>query len=264
MPIRLVAIDLDGTLLDREYRISPANRAAIDACRQAGAHVLIATGRMFASVERYTRELGFDDWQITANGAVLAHPRSGELQVRRHMTPHELRTVVTVLARHTAPYLVFSPSRIATEHDNPLANSLSHYGEPPSLLHSRDELMALPDVVKVLTFAPAGAADATLGDALRATVDVIRTGADFLEFLPHGVGKGAALADLMQRYGVPGDEVLAIGDNENDLSMFAVAGMSVAMANAAAHIRTSARAVTASVDHDGVALALRRYVLGEA
>jgi hydroxymethylpyrimidine pyrophosphatase-like HAD family hydrolase len=90
----------------------------------------------------------------------------------------------------------------------------------------------------------------------------MRTGPRFFEFLPPGINKGSALAELMARYAVPREQVLAIGDGENDISMFAVAGMSVAMAGAPPAVQARAIAQTAHCSDDGVALALRRYVLG--
>lgn len=89
----------------------------------------------------------------------------------------------------------------------------------------------------------------------------IRSGAAFFEFVPPGVSKGEALSELMARYGVGRDEVLAIGDGENDLSMFAVAGMSVVMADAPAAVRAQARALTGTCAEGGVARALEKLVL---
>lgn len=263
MRFRLIALDLDGTLLNHEHRISPANRAAIDRCRARGAHVLIATGRMFASVHPYARELGLRGLQITLNGAVLADPVTERLITRDQLSAEQLGAVVAALVERRCPYAIFGPETIYAEHGTPHLHVLEAYGEPPAVALARADLLKLPRPIKVLTFASPGAFDAEMSDALGQMVEVIRTGGQFLEFLPPGVGKGAALTELMQRYAIARDEVLAIGDSENDLSMFAAAGMSVAMGSAPERIRAAADAVTLDTANDGVAVALRRYALGE-
>jgi hydroxymethylpyrimidine pyrophosphatase-like HAD family hydrolase len=100
--------------------------------------------------------------------------------------------------------------------------------------------------------------------AMRGRLDVVRTGPQVLELMAPRVTKGAALARLMAEAVVWRGEVLAIGDNFNDRSMFEMAALSVAMANAPRVVRESAGAVTADCADDGVAAALRRYVLNGA
>ncbi|HMO59465.1 MAG TPA: Cof-type HAD-IIB family hydrolase [Roseiflexaceae bacterium] len=263
MRFRLIAIDLDGTLLDHQHRISPANRAAVDACRAGGAHVLIATGRMYASVRPYAHELGLRGLQITLNGAVLADPVTDRLLTRDRLGRRELDTVVATLVARNCPYAVFGPATIYAEPGMTHIEVLEGYGEPKATRLPRSELLTLSEPVKVLTFAAPGPLDAEMATLLHGVVDVIRTGDQFLEFLPRGVGKGSALVELMHRYGIARDEVLVIGDSENDLSMFAVAGMSIAMGSASEAIKARADAVTLDTAHDGVAVALQQYALSQ-
>ncbi|NTV63338.1 MAG: HAD-IIB family hydrolase, partial [Oscillochloris sp.] len=159
-------------------------------------------------------------------------------------------------------YTVFGSDAIYALPEMPYAPILAGYGEPPLIPLSRADLLCLPNPIKVLTFLPAGPRDAQLAALMGTQVEAMRTAPQFFEFLSPGINKGSALIELMKRYRVPREQVLVIGDGENDISMFGVAGMSVAMAGAPAAVQAHATALTAHCDEDGVALALRRYVLG--
>ncbi|MBX0328654.1 Cof-type HAD-IIB family hydrolase [Oscillochloris sp. ZM17-4] len=261
MPFRLIAIDLDGTLLDPQHRISPANAAAVAAAVAGGARVLIATGRMFASARPYARALGLRGPQITLNGAILADPDGDRLHIRARLSPEQLAAAVDLMDAREMPYVVFGPNVIYALPGMPHVQILEDYGEPPAVRLAREALLRVPDPNKVLTFLGPGPLDAELIALMGDRFEVMRTSPHFFEFLPPGINKGSALAELMARYEVPREEVLAIGDGENDISMFGVAGMSVAMEGAPAAVKAHADALTAHCADDGVALALQRYVL---
>jgi Cof subfamily protein (haloacid dehalogenase superfamily) len=262
MTYRLIAIDLDGTLLNPQHQLTEANRTTIMACLEQGARVVLATGRLFASARYYAHELGLRGPQITLNGAVIADAETDRLIVRTRLGAEQLAAVIDTLADHQIPYTIFGPDAIYAEPGTPHLQVLDGYGEPPTQIRKHAELLRLGDPIKVLTFLEPSPLDAELADRLKDKVDIVRTGERFLEFLPIGVSKGDALTALMSREGIAAEEVLAIGDGENDLSMFAVAGMSVAMASAPPLVRAGARDVTADCSADGVALALRKHVLG--
>jgi hydroxymethylpyrimidine pyrophosphatase-like HAD family hydrolase len=261
MPFRLIALDLDGTLIDTGHGFGPGAAEAIAACEARGARVVLATGRSFTSAAPYARDLRLRDTQITLNGAVVAEPATGELTARARLSREQVAAVVDELARRDIPYSLFGRDRVYAERGTPGVPLLDRFGEPPPVWLSRDEIVAHPEPIKLLVSLRRGPLDAELAAALGGTVDVVRSGELFFEFMPRGVSKGDALAELMRRHGVPPAETLAIGDGENDLSMFAVAGHSVAMGQANAAVRAAATEVTATCAEGGVALALRRLVL---
>lgn len=261
MSYRLIAIDLDGTLLDPGHRLSPGSAAAIAACVARGARVVLATGRSFTSAAPYIRELALQPPHITLNGAVLAEPAAGQFTVRATLSPTQLDAVLALLAERNIAHTIFGAAGIYAVPGTPHLEILEDYGEPPAVLCAREELHSVPAPMKVLSFLAPGPLDQELAAAVGDRVATIRSGERFFEFLPPEVSKGAALTELMARYGITRDEVLAIGDGENDLSMFAVAGMSVAMADAPAAVRAQARALTSSCAEGGVALALHQLVL---
>jgi len=257
---RLIALDLDGTLLDPQHRISPVNAAAVAACMAGGARVLIATGRTFASARPYIAELRLVGPQITLNGAVFADLDGGRM-IRRRLTANLLADVTAMLEDRHFPYTVFGPGTIYAPVGMDNTDILEHYGEPPAVKLTRAEMLGVTDAIKVLTFLAPGPLDDELSELMGDRFEVTRTGSQFFEFLPPGVNKGSALAELMTRYEVSREDVLVIGDGENDISMFGVAGLSVAMGDAPDVVKAHATDVTAPCTADGVALALRRHVL---
>jgi Cof subfamily protein (haloacid dehalogenase superfamily) len=263
MPYRLIAVDLDGTILEPDHSLSRSAAEAIAACRELGARVLVATGRSYASAAPYVAELGLLGPQITLNGAVIADVESGELEAGARLTTAQVALVIAELSARRIPHVVFGRDRIYAERGTPGVPILEEYGEPPPIWLAREELLHHPEPIKILISSRPGPLDTELNAALGGHVEVIRTSQLFFEFLPMGVGKGTALEVLMARFGVPRDEVLAIGDGENDLSMFAAAGRSVAMGQAPLGVRAAASEITASLAEGGAALALRRLVLGE-
>jgi Cof subfamily protein (haloacid dehalogenase superfamily) len=261
MPYRLIAIDLDGTLIDAVHRPGPGSAAAIAACEACGARVVLATGRSFVSAAPYARILGLRPPHITLNGLILADLDAGRFTVRATLTPEQLALALDLLNTRDIAHIVYGAAGIYAVPGTPHLDLLAPYGEAPAVFCTPAELHDVPAPLKVLAFLDAGALEQELAAAAGERVATIRSGAAFFEFVPPGVSKGEALSELMARYGVTRDEVLAIGDGENDLSMFAVAGMSVAMADAPAAVRARARALTSTCAEGGVAEALRRFVL---
>ena len=262
MTYKLIVLDLDGTLLRPDHSVSPANAAAVRACMAQGAQVVLASGRSLGAILATAHNLTLDSPIIALNGTLIGDRQRGVLRTRGQLSDPQLQLVSTVLLDRAVPFVVFGTQQIYALADMPQRDDLVVYGEPlativPSLTHAY-----ISDPLKVLAFLPPGPLDTELRAALEPSVAQVRTGRSFLEWMPHTATKGDALLELMAELRIAREEVLAIGDGHNDLSMFAVAGLSVAMGDAVPEVREHADMVTASCEEDGVALALQRYVLG--
>lgn len=261
--IRLVALDLDGTLLGPEHRVSAVNAAAVADCVAAGISVVLASGRSFSSMQPFARHLGLGEL-ICLNGAALGDAASNLVRPRTLLSWEQVALVSDVLRGRGVPFCLFGLRRIVSLPGWATRDTLVPYGEPPI-----DHVPALaaehmPDPVKLLAFCEPGPLDDELRAATAGAVDQVRTHRQFLEWVAPGVSKGAALAELMAGLGLARDEVLSIGDSQNDVSLFEQSGVSVAMGNAPAEVAAAARFRTASNAEDGVALALRRFALSDA
>ncbi len=259
--IQLVALDLDGTLLDSTEAISPANRGAIKRAQALGVHIVLITGRGADAPLVFGRELGLTDPIICAHGALTKDCPSG--RERRHLAvPREYATPLIEFAQEhrldTAVYTGERFHRIA--------------GAPRYM----DDMQG-PLWVDVPDLTPLAERDSTFIRFFgKAAVDAIsarfndlpvhfkfETWGDFeeLAITSEEATKERALTELCSDLHVDKTRVMAIGDSRNDVPMLQWAGVGVAMANALPEVIEAAPFVTASNDDDGVARAIERFVL---
>lgn len=264
MSIKLIAVDLDDTLLDHSRAISPRARASIAAAVAQGVTVTVATGRMFCSALPYAQQLGLDVPLITYNGALIKCGLSGE--TLRHL-PLDMATARALLAMFRARgwyvqvYLddvLYVRERddnaryyemIAGVEAAPVGDRLWSPAGPPTKLLAMGEPEDIPAIEAAVL--------AVGGDRVYTAASKPR----YLEMTDPAANKGAALAFLAGRLGIDRAAVMAIGDSSNDLDMIQYAGFGVAMGNAAPKVKAAAKAVTAANDADGVAAAIEKYVL---
>jgi len=263
---RMLAIDLDDTLLNSQFKISPRNKEYIRRAREAGVHVTLATGRMYCSALPYARELDINLPLITYQGALVKEAGSGETLIHRPVPLELARQVirqVKPLGYHINVYVddnlyveKITPEaemyqRISGITARPVGDLLTFLKEPPT---------------KVLIVGGVQELDA-LGQEMRRqfgrTLHITKSKPHFLEFSHPEATKGHALDTLARRWGLTPDQVIAIGDAPNDLEMIAYAGLGVVMDNARTEIKEKADYVTRSNDEDGVAEVIGKFILGD-
>lgn len=259
--IRLIALDLDGTLLDPAGRITEGTKAAIAQARASGVRVVLNTGRAIQEAVLFAEEAGCDDLTSCLGGAALVHAGTGEV-LRRHDIPEPSgRRVLELCLKREIELMVFAGNEIildpysadslrrnyhypafhnaAIVTEEPLAYMAGH-GLPLTKVHGDwapgryplKELAALPGV------------------ALTASND-----RDF-ELVAAGVDKGRMLALLAALYGVPLQDCAAVGDSDNDLAMLRAVGTPIAMGNASRAVKAAAVRVVPSNGEDGAARAI--------
>lgn len=260
---RLVAIDLDDTLLDDNLEISPANRASIQRAREAGVVVTIATGRMYQSALPFARELGLDIPLITYQGALIKNALTGETILHRPVPASLARRVLNAARAkglHTNFYI----------NDQLLMENLSSAGQNYARL-ARVEPQLVPDLSQVLEADPTKVLligdEAELDKLLpelketfQQELHITKSKPNFLEFIHPKATKGNAIVELARHFGVDLSQVIAIGDSYNDVEMLQVAGCAVVMGNAREEIKQWAHYVTTSNNDNGVAKALEELL----
>jgi Cof subfamily protein (haloacid dehalogenase superfamily) len=259
-PIRLVALDLDGTTLNRQHQLNPATIEAVQAVTARGVRVVLASGRLLHSILPVARQLGLDGLHFALNGGV-SFDLDGVVRHQHTLTVDQLAYAHEVLADEGLDAMVFGATGLWTPRVSEDVEFILSFGEPAPRLYTLDALDRIEAPVKVLTVLDAGPRDAELEARVHPRLHAVRTGPKFYELMAPGVSKGAALAEYLAELGIETDEVMAIGDSENDASMLAAAGFAVAMGNAVPALKAAADAVTATNGDDGVAVALRRWVL---
>ena len=278
--IRIVALDLDGTLLDSQKRLSEANRAALEAAAEKGVHIVPTTGRFFGMMPPAVRDLPFVRYAITINGAQV-YDREADAAIVRDEIP--LRMALDLMRLLDGYDVVYDCYRSnwgwMTEALQAKAESYAtdaHYlkmirdfRHPVSDLKAHLEATAAEgDVQKVMLFArnaPEGeAVTKAITAAVEAKFPAIKVTASTwnnLEFNIASAHKGNALKRFAEHLGLMLASCMAFGDGMNDLTMIEAAGVGVAMANAHPRVFAAADHITRSNDEDGVACALREFGL---
>jgi hypothetical protein len=262
----MLAIDLDGTTVQHDTQISPRVLAAIAAARDSGVHVVIATGRNVTGVKHFAERMGLSGLMLGQQGGLIVDTRDDRV-LRKLYLPHALTCELLAFEReqphwHTVlydgPQLYVTNEAYFARRDNLVGFAPITSPDLCAVLDGRDAdkvlFMVEPDeTARLLKFMTAHVGD-------RATV--VQSHSQFVEVNPLGADKGAGLAWLAKHLGIAQADVMAIGDQHNDTTMLGWAGFSVAMGNAADDLKVLADWVAPSVEDDGAAIAIERWILG--
>jgi Cof subfamily protein (haloacid dehalogenase superfamily) len=267
MRYRLLVADIDGTLVNAQREITAPVRAAVRAAQARGVRVCLATGRIWPSARRFVEGLGADPPVILANGALVYDFARDEVWLRRALPAEHARAVLRILKGHPAvqPHL-YVDDRVYIGQMNEITEA---YQRKDSLRAEAVGDLAdwlREDPMKILIIGPPDALAAVVPeiDALPFAINHVFSEATYLEVLPPGVSKGEALRAAAAHLGVAREEIIAVGDNLNDLAMVQYAGLGVAMAHAPDALRARADYVAPSNDEHGLGEVIERFILSRA
>jgi hypothetical protein len=263
MPYRLIAADLDGTLRAEEQPFTPRVRAAVCKAQECGARVVMATGRVSRTALPYARDLGLTSPVICNHGASIQDGQTGALLFQKTVPLALARQVIawtaediTALVCVEEEFYVVRASEDATAfagryHDHihvvpDLAQSLLL--EPQKIVFVNDERVSTHLLGE-------------LKEQFGRQLHIVQSFSRYIEITHRDVSKASAVAWLASRWGIPREEVIAIGDQGNDISMIEWAGLGVAMGNGVVSVKAIADYVAPSADEDGVAHVIERFVL---
>lgn len=271
--IRLVALDLDGTVFNDEKQISPRTLDAIRAALAKGVDVLPATGRTVTGVPRQFADIPGVRYALTSNGASVVDLRTGEKLVSMTFEVTQAEHAFDVLESFGGMLSVFINGQSYTTAEN--ARSSMEMVPENLREYFRTTRNEVPDMRRLIKEHPheiekfsilyptedirdmAWKAVAAGCPELEITSSVERN----MELNAPGVSKGPGLMALAEQLGLARGEVMAVGDSGNDRTMVELAGLGVAMGNATDEIKKAADVITADNNHDGVAEAIEKYVL---
>ncbi len=283
--MKLIAIDLDGTLLSENGTISEANKEAILEVQKQGDIVAISSGRALPDVEEILRPTGIDCPIMTGNGAV-SYFKGQEIQ-RFSIATQVVEEVVEILEKSEVHYELYTAQGIFNRLGGKelLRNEIAqraervtgwagdmfdHYldykydlNKTLSISHNRVPDIAHLSVYKLLVLSFNDSKLKELKDIFTGRTDVSLTSSGWmnLEMGHPGASKGNALKFMAEHLEIPIENTVAIGDNYNDVTMFEIAGMSIAMGNAEEQLKELSTHITKHHNEDGVAYALRTYIL---
>lgn len=268
MSIKLVAIDIDGTLVNNERKITPEVYQAIQEAKAAGVKIVITTGRPIAGVQDLLAELKLnepDNYVITFNGALVQETASGQEVIKDALTYEDyldIELLATKLGIHSQ---AVTKDGIYTSNRN-----IGHYTVHEATLVSMPIFYRTPEENRQREFVKTMYIDEpTILDAAIAKIPkeyyerftIVKSAPFYLELLNKTSNKGTAVLHLAEKLGISVEETMAIGDEENDRAMLEVVGHPVVMENGNPQLKKIARHITKSNEESGVAYAIRKWVL---
>ncbi|PYI56478.1 Cof-type HAD-IIB family hydrolase [Paenibacillus flagellatus] len=263
MNYRLIALDVDGTLINDRYELTERTKRTVRDVHRAGATIVLCTGRSPVNTLPLMEELGLEGTLITHNGAATIRSSDREIVHEFPFTVAELGELVRYCRERRIHMDVCSPFRLFVEGE-PGETEAAMYRKfmlEPTVV---DDVLSLPEPpVKFTIFGEPETMDRVETDwaAMKGALNVIRSGDRFIDVMHAEATKGNALKRLAESLGIDRSQVMAIGNYFNDVEMIRFAGLGIAMDNSPDGVKREADAVTASNNDDGVHEALVRYVL---
>lgn len=271
MKYKLVAVDMDGTLLNSERRISAKNVRTIREATEKGIIVAICTGRPIKGIEPYIEVLGLDIPLMAYNGALIVMGKSGEIIFDQRLSPDDARVIFSWGKRFDTTIVAWTTNGLEDAlFTSAFSADLEVYRQyssvEPSLIGDEEALIQ-SGITKILFCDSRDKIERfekTLKEEnLSLGVDFYTSQPEYLEFVDKRASKATAMSILGARFGIRQEEMVAIGDSFNDLSMIQYAGLGVVMENASEDLKKWADYVTLSNDNDGVAHVIEGIINGK-
>lgn len=272
MKYKLIAIDMDGTLLNSLHEISDRNKIAIKTAAEKGIKIVITTGRIFTSAKFYANLLGIETPIISCNGAYIREFRENNII---YDSPINLDDCINVLneAEKSGIYyhlydsqnfyvkeLKYSSLKYSKWNSQQKPEDRINIHVDPNLIQTLKR--EKPKIYKIVLMDENKETLSNLKNVIKSirNIEIDSSWYNNLEVMNKGVSKGNALKNLCNILGINSNEVVAIGDNYNDMSMFEFSGYSIAMGNAEKEVKVMADYITDTNDNDGVAKAIEKLI----
>ena len=290
---KLVAIDLDGTLLDSYGQISDRNKNAIKNAINKGTKIVLASGRGAMSVQNFGNEIGANEYAICGNGAMIYEFDTENIIYEQFLSKEKVLQLIKICEENSIYYSVYTENSIIAKslnynvmfynHENAnkpdnkktniyLTNDVYNYVlnrkevDYTKITICDDNNIIFNSIIKKLR----SIKEIDVLDVGHMTRKLMKMGTDvysieyyYTEITNENTTKWNAIEFLIEKLGIKKEEVIAIGDNVNDQTMLENAGLGVAMANSAPYIQQMGKIVTDSNNEDGVAKVIEKYILSE-
>lgn len=259
----MIALDVDGTLLNDDHELTEATKQALRHAHTQGARIVLCTGRGPANAIPVLEALGLDGVLITHNGAATVQAPGGQVLHEYGFELEQVRGLISYCRERGIHFDVCTAYEMFAE----------AIGETAAAMYSKFMLMphTIPDVlhlgqtiVKFTLFGTPEEMDGAEQDFKRLQLEelhAIRSGDSFIDVMSTAASKGKAVKQLAEQWQVPRERIMAIGNYYNDVEMLRFAGLGIAMGNSPEAVKSAADAVTASNNEDGVAAAFVKYGL---
>ncbi len=260
---RLIATDLDGTLLNPQHMLTPHTISVLQQAVATGMKLVVATGRVPYIFHAIGAQLPLNAPQITNNGAVIIDPHTNSILHNQLVPLDLLGPLLTTLRDFDLAPCYYTTENLYVGQALYDLNNWYLAGVPVEITNDMTALFTHP-CFKVAAYGDAltiRAKRQELSRIFAGQLYVTQTAREWLEFMHPQVSKGNALKIVARMLNIQSEEIIAFGDNHNDIEMLRYAGLGIAMENAHDEVKNAASYVTQSNAHDGVAAALEKFVL---
>jgi len=264
---KLIAVDMDGTLLNENKEISNRCKKAVGELKNRGKKLVLATGRPINGVMRYLEKLNlFDDndYVITYNGALVQSTKTKHIIFDKPLSLKAYQELYILSKELKVNIHALTDQCVLTPKNNPYTELESNINQIPILVGAVEDIDASTIIVKVMFVDDPDKLDAALAQLpnwVKEKYTILRSAPHFLEFLDKSVNKGVGVSAVAKQLGLKREEVICVGDAGNDLDMIRYAGLGVAMGNAFDEIKSEADYITHSNEEDGVAHVIEEFML---
>lgn len=262
--IKMIALDLDNTLLNSNKEISARNTAVLKKLHEQGIHVVLCTGRPINAIWPYIEQLGLtapDDYTITFNGGLVINNRTRDHLFEMGMKKQDLKPLLDFVKAQQIPLNVLDFDQVFELNDFPgsiyrtVLKNIKFTNIPaanlPDETFSKAVMAITPEkLTTIIKHLPA---------ELTERYHAVQSQPMIMEFLPIGVNKAAGLKVLLEHFGADFSNLMSFGDADNDLEMIKAAAQGIVMANGLPEVKQAATAITDSNDDDGVATYCEQY-----
>lgn len=265
---KLIAVDLDGTLLDENRRITEKVRNSINEAKKAGVKVVVVSGRGYSGIKQISESLNLNDLIISLNGALVTDSRGDKIIFSESLKSDMAKRVICISEEMDITPFLFVEKEVYTEKYNDKVQmymnndkvnvnftgvlSKFYNGQPAGkllLIDKHDRLLSIREKIH---------------EIYHGNINITFSMPEFLEVYSSKVNKGVMLKKIADYYNIKKDEVIAIGDGENDISMIEYAGLGAAMGNAPVIVKEKADFITKSNSEDGAACVIEKFVLNKS
>ncbi|MBZ4663119.1 MAG: sugar-phosphatase [Caloramator sp.] len=266
---KLIALDMDGTLLNENKEISKSNLEAIQFARRKGIKIVLATGRPTKGIEKYLKELSLIDeneYAVSYNGAIVQEVKSGKIIAQNVMSLDDLKQLYNLSKELNVNIHALTPNSCITPKINQYSELEATMNNIPLEIVDFDAIDKNTTIVKIMFVDPEEKLNKVIESLPKELYDkytIVRSAPFFLEFLNNKVNKGFGVRLLAEKLGIKPSEIICIGDAENDIHMIEYAGLGIAMGNAFPEVKKKADYVTKTNEEDGVAHVIKKFVLKE-
>lgn len=266
---KLIAIDLDGTLLNSNHEISEKNKETIKKCLDKKIKIILLSGREIYSIKEFAKELGIKEYISAYNGGIISDHTGRNVYFNNTLDKSVVKKLIDLNNGREDLLIIFAGDEIIVDNGESdlYKKFLKYTNSTPIIVENIYEYLDGNDKmnnVNKICYSNDHENLLKVKDEVNASVDedlsTLFSLPIFLEVFNKAVSKGLALEKIASYYDISGDEIIAVGDGENDISMINYAGLGIAMENASEKLKKVSDYITLGNDKDGLSLALEKFI----